>query len=168
MRSSIVCGLTVSAVLAGAAVAAEQGLVEPGGKIGAMTVVRGDTDNSELNVFDPCPISAPKPGTYHTSCTVTKVPRLFIGAGQHEQTQKELDDAWKHERWRLWVDERQVDLPRFGTTDKHQHSIIGKLGSWRTWTVTLAGAPSGKHTIHYQVQTPSGPIDFTLAITITK
>ena len=34
MRSSIVCGLAASAVLAGAALAAEQGLVEPGGRSG--------------------------------------------------------------------------------------------------------------------------------------
>lgn len=132
-----------------------------------MTVVRGDADNSELNVFDPCPLSAPKPGTYHTSCSVAKVPRLFIGQSDNRQTQKELDYAWKHERWRLWVDGRQVDLPRFGTTDKHRHSLIGKLGSWRTWRVTLAGAPSGKHTIRYLVQYRSGAKNLTWNLTWT-
>ena len=168
MRSSIVCGLTVSAVLAGAALAAEQGLVEPGGKIGVMTVVRGDTYNSDEIVFRPCPLSTPKPGTYHRSCLVPKVPRLFIGASWYEPTQKELDYAWKHERWKLWVDGQQVDLPRFGTTDSHLTARSnGKLLFLRSWRVTLAGA-SGKHTIHYKFQLPDGTINSTLDITIEK
>jgi hypothetical protein len=45
MRSSIVCGLAVSAAPAGAALAAKQRPVEPGGKIGVMPVVRGDASD---------------------------------------------------------------------------------------------------------------------------
>jgi hypothetical protein len=48
MRSSIVCGLAVSAALAGAARAAKQRPVEPGGKIGVMTVVRGDAYDADV------------------------------------------------------------------------------------------------------------------------
>ena len=54
MRSSIVCGLVVGGVLAGGALAAEQRPVEPGGKIGAMTVVRGNGYNADENMWVAC------------------------------------------------------------------------------------------------------------------
>ena len=74
MRSSIVCGLVVGRVLAGAALAAAQRPVDPGGKIGAMTVVRGNTyDADELVWVAGCNDLISKPGKYHWSCVRARV-----------------------------------------------------------------------------------------------
>jgi hypothetical protein len=95
IRSTIVCGLVVSGLLAGAALAADQRPVEPGGKIGAMTVVRGDTYDADVVMVEVCPTIITKPGKYHRSCSVPKVPRLHIGESHFARTQKELDISWK-------------------------------------------------------------------------
>ena len=167
MRSSIVCGLLVGGVLAGAAFAAQQA-VEPGGKIGAMTVVRGDDYNASENLFGvACPTLIPKPGTYHRSCNLPKVPRLYIGGGDFAATQKEIDSNWKGERWSLWVDGRPVDLPRFGASDSHAF-FNGKPVVWKRWRVILVDAPSGKHTIRYLWKEPSVVRDLTMTVTVGK
>ena len=169
MRLSIFCGLVVGGVLAGGALAAERGQpVEPGGKIGAMAVVRGDAYNAdEVMWVDGCGGSISKAGKYHRSCSVPKVPRIYIGASWAESTQEELAKVWKHERWRLWVDGRPVDLPHFGTSDGHG-SFKGKPAFFRNWRVILAGAPSGKHTIRYLWKLPSGAADVTTAVTVRR
>ncbi len=168
MRSTIVCGLVVGGLLAGVAVAADQRPVEPGGKIGAMTVVRGNSyDSDELVWVAGCNDLISKAGKYHWSCVLPKVPRLYIGAESVELTQKKLDSVWKHEGWRLWVDGRPVDLPRFGTSDSYQRNRFnGKTAFARSWKVILAHAPSGKHTIRYLWRLPSGAADLTMAVTV--
>ena len=163
MHSTIACGLVVSGMLAGAALAADQRPVEPGGKIGAMTVIRGD-DSHAKNMWASCPTHISKPGIYHRSCSPSKSPRLYIGASDSRATQKELDSAWKNERWSLWVDRRPVDLPRFGASVSHGfngHDFFSK-----SWRVILVDAPSGKHTIHYRWRQPSGVFDVTMNVTV--
>jgi len=167
MRLTIVCGLVVGGVLAGAALAAGQRPVEPGGKIGAMTVVRGATYDADLVMLAACPATFTKPGKYHWSCSLPRVPRLYIGVSHFAHTQKELEISWKRERWSLWVDGRPVDLPHFGTSDS-RHPIQGKLAFFRGWKVTLSGAPSGRHTVHYLMKDPSGAYDMTTAVTIGR
>jgi hypothetical protein len=168
MRSSIVCGLIASGVLVGAALAAEQRPVEPGGKIAAMTVVRGDAYNADENMWVACPVWVSTAGKYHRSCSVPKVARLYIGAAWAGPTKKELDREWKQEHWSLWVDGRAVDLPRFGTSDGPGRTPNGTPVLFRRWRVILAGAPTGKHTIHYLSHLPSGAVNTTLAVTIEK
>jgi hypothetical protein len=156
-------------VLAGAALAADQRPVEPGGKIGAMTVVRGDHYNADEMVWVAgCETSISKAGNYHRSCVLPKLPRLYIGTSWNALTQKELDNIWKYERWRLWVDGRPVDLPRFGTSDTRFRLNNGKRAFSRSWRVILVGAPSGKHTIRYLWRLPSGATSLTLAVTVEK
>ena len=168
MRSGIVCGLVVGGVLAGAALAAEQRPVEPGGKIGAMTVVRGHDYDADINVNSVCAAWIPRAGKYHRSCSVPKVPRLYIGVGwaAPPQKERELDNVWKQFRWRLSVDGRPVDLPRFGAYDDAGRYPNGKPAVFRNWKVILSGAPSGTHTIHYTWHIPSGSVDFTMEVTI--
>ena len=70
--------------------------------------------------------------------------------------------------WRLWVDGRPVDLPRFGSSDSYQRNRFnGKSAFVRSWKVILAHAPSGKHTIRYLWRFPSGgAADLTMAVTL--
>jgi hypothetical protein len=133
MRRSVICGVIVGGLLAGAAFAAAQRPVEPGGKIGAMTVVRGGVYNASLNMLAACPgTQIPGPGTYHLSCSLPKVPRLYIGAGDAAQRQEEIDSRWKYEGWSLVVDGRRLDLPRFGASDSHG-VLNGTPVVWRKW-----------------------------------
>jgi hypothetical protein len=166
MRSKIACGLIVGGLLAGAAFAAEQGPVEPGGKIGAMTVARGDQYHADVDLFPFCPrLMFNKPGTYHRSCSPEIVRRLFIGAGDIAPTQKEVDSKFKSEHWSLWVDGHPVDLPRFGASHGYDYRN-GKRVVSKTWNVMLVNAPSGKHTIRYRFKLPQGIVNLMLALTI--
>jgi hypothetical protein len=167
MRSSVLCGLAVVGVLAGTALAAGHATIEPGGKIGVMTIARGDRYSANWNLWLNCPTVINKAGTYHKSCNIPKG-RLYIGAEDWSPSQRKLDAIWKQERWRLWVDGQPVDLPRFGASDNHR-ALNGKSVIVRNWNVILVDAPSGKHTVRYLWHVPSGAVvDLTLAVTIRK
>ncbi len=165
MRSKIACGLIVGGLLAGAALAAEQRPVEPGGKIGAMTVARGDTYHADLDLFTFCPTLINNPGTYHRSCSPEIVRRLYIGAGDFAPTQKEADSHFKSEHWNLWIDSHPVDLPRFGASHTYDYRN-GKRVVSKRWNVILVNAPSGKHIIRYRFKLPQGVVNLTMAVTI--
>ncbi len=165
MFSKIACGLIVGGLLAGAAFAAEQGPVEPGGKIGAMTVARGDQYHADVDLLLFCPTLINKPGTYHRSCSPEIVRRLYIGAGDRAPTQNEVDSKFKSQHWSLWVDGHPVDLPRFGASHSYDYSN-GKRVVFKTWNVILVNAPSGKHTIRYRWKQPQGVVNLTYAVTI--
>ena len=165
MLSKIACGLIVGGLLAGAAFAAEQGPVEPGGKIGAMTVARGDQYHADVDLFLFCPTLINKPGTYHRSCSPEIVRRLYIGAGDFAPTQKEADSHFKSEHWNLWIDSHPVDLPRFGASHTYDYRN-GKRVVSKRWNVILVNAPSGKHIIRYRFKLPQGIVDLTMTVTI--
>lgn len=139
----------------------------PAGKIGAMTVVRGDRYSSNWSLWLFCPTDINKAGTYHKSCNVP-TGRIYIGAEDWSPSQKKVDTIWKQERWRLWVDGLPVDLPRFGASDNHR-VLNGKPLIVRNWNVILVGAKPGKHTVRYVWHVPSsGTADLMLAVTLTK
>jgi hypothetical protein len=157
----------VGGLLAGAAFAAAQRPVEPGGEIGAMRVVSGELYNASEDWFAVCTSHVSRPGTYHWSCSLPKVPRLYIGAGDVAPTQAEIDSRWKHERWSLWVDGRRVDLPRFGVSDS-PISSNGRPAVLKKWKVILVNAPSGKHTIRYLEKVSGAAYDGTWVVTVEK
>jgi hypothetical protein len=144
--------------------------VRPGGKIGTMTVVRGIEHRADDEIWRFCKAVIPKPGRYHRTCFVPRVERLFIGYGDWEKTQKALEAAWRRLKWDLWVDGHQVDLPRFGTSERTLYYFApagGKNAILREWSVTLLGVTSGKHVIRYRSASRSlGTTDATWTLTV--
>jgi hypothetical protein len=170
MRSSITSVLLLLALGTVAGGVAAAGPIGPGGKIGTMTVVRGEVYEADLNIFNVCNPVILKPGRYHRSCSVPRVHRMFIGNGLVAPTRKGLDELWKRTRWGFWVDGRSVRLAPFGAFDRSVRSFgpSGKPAFVRIWKVILVGARPGKHAVRYLTRYPGGTIDATWTVTVQK
>jgi hypothetical protein len=135
-----------------------------------MTLVRGIEPRADDELWRFCAPVIPKPGTYHRSCLVPHIARLFIGYGDWERTRKALDSAWKQLKWDLWLDGRRVDLRRFGSSERTLFNFPpagGKTAILREWSVTLLRVTSGKHVIRYRSQSRSlGTTDATWTFTV--
>jgi hypothetical protein len=143
----------------------------PGGKIGAMTLVREIEHQADAELWGSfCDAVLPKPGRYRRTCFVPRVQRLFIGYGDWERTRKALDSVWKQLTWSLWFDGHRVDLPRFGTSERTLYYFRpagGKNVILREWSVTLVGVTAGKHVIRYRSASRSlGTTDATWTFTV--
>jgi hypothetical protein len=145
--------------------------VQPGGRIGTMSLVRGierEADAELWGLF--CDAVIPKPGRYRRTCSVPRVQRLFIGFGDWEKTQKALESAWKELSWDLWLDGRQVNLRGFGTSERTLYSFPaagGKNVILREWSVILVGVTPGTHVIRYRsVSRSGGTTDASWALTV--
>jgi hypothetical protein len=144
-------------------------LVDPGGKIGKMTVVRGGEHEASAEIWGGyCDPFTPNPGRYNRTCRIVpRLLRLFIGYGDLEPTMKASASTWKKMKWELWIDGRPVDLPRFGTDVRTLFNVLGqgKNGILREWSVILTGA-TGKHVIRYRSDGPAGITDATWTFTV--
>jgi hypothetical protein len=139
--------------------------LQPGGKDGTMTLIRGTSVEADAKFFDSCNPVILKPGRVQRACVVPRVRRLFIGYGDFELNEKALDRAWKQLNWRLWVDGHPINLPAFGTSDRTLYAFPPAHGEdvvLREWRVILVGVTSGKHIIRYRSTSPAvGTVDAT-------
>jgi hypothetical protein len=169
-RRSVFVVVVVAAALPASGFRNSPPPIGPGGKIGTMTLVRGIESKADDELWRFCAPDIPKPGTYHRTCFVPRIERLFIGYGDWERTRKALDSAWKQLKWDLWFDGRRVDLPRFGTSERtlyYYPPAGGKNVILRMWSVTLLRITSGKHVIRYRSQSRSlGTSDATWTLTV--
>src|SRR4051812_36796336 len=82
VRSGIACVvLFAAAVVFGSAFGGAASPVTPGGKIGTMTLVRGEHYQSDLALFNVCDPVIRKAGRYQRSCQVPQVDRIWLGYG---------------------------------------------------------------------------------------
>jgi hypothetical protein len=164
-RSTVFVLLAAVVVLLAGGFGSSPRPVRPGGKIGTMTLVRDIEDRADDEIWRFCKAVIPKPGRYRRTCFVPRVERLFIGYGDWERTRKSLDSVWRQLKWDLWFDGRQVDLPRFGTSERTLYYFPpagGKNVMLREWSVVLVGVTSGKHSIRYRSESRSlGTTDAT-------
>ncbi len=95
-RGSVFVLLPVTSLLLASGFRSSPPPVAPGGKIGAMTLVRGIEHKADAELWGMfCDATIPKPGRYRRTCSVPHVQRLFIGYGDWERTRKALDSVWK-------------------------------------------------------------------------
>ena len=92
-------------------------LVGPGETIGRMSLSSDGLLPTDAHFFDFCDPFVRAPGVHHRSCSVPAGagPRLWIGYGPFAETQSQLESEWGAVKWSLWIDDRRVDLPAFGT-----------------------------------------------------
>ena len=151
-RRLVLVFLPTTVVLLSVGFRSSQPPAGPGGKIGAMTLVRGPEEAADDELWRFCQPVLPK-GRRHGACFVPRVRRLFIGYGDFERTRMKLDSVWRALKWDLWLDGRRVDLPRFGTSDRTLYDFPpagSKTVILREWNVILVGGTRGKHVIRYR------------------
>jgi hypothetical protein len=144
----------------------------PGAEIGMMTLVTGTVEDADLKFFDLCDPVILKPGEYMRSCAVPRVSQLFVGYGDFEPTRKAIEMESKQSKWDLWIDDRRVDLPAFGTSDRTLFGFPaagGKDVILREWRVILVDVTPGEHTIRYRNRHAShGTTDATWTFTVPE
>jgi hypothetical protein len=98
-RRSVFVVLVVAAALLASGCRSSPPPIGPGGKIGPMTLVREIEPKADDELWRFCAPAIPKPGTYHRTCFVPHIERLFIGYGDWERTRNALDSVWKQLKW---------------------------------------------------------------------
>lgn len=161
--------LSVSALLLASGSRAAPPPLGPGGKIGSMTLARGPESQASIELWKYYDAVLPTPGHYRRTCTLPSEKSLFIGWGDWEQTPKALDAAWKQLKYELWFDGHQINLSRFGASDRLLYSFPaagGKNVILREWSVILRGLTPGKHVIRYRSESSLGTTDATWTFTV--
>jgi hypothetical protein len=119
-----------------------EALINPGDKIGSMTVTTGQGSADIFSFCDPLA----EPGVEIRECTVPLVPSLGIGWGNLADSADQQESEWQAQTQELILDGYPVNLPAFGTVDSNIPQ-----GHLRTWNIMIEGLTSGEHTLHYIV-----------------
>jgi hypothetical protein len=171
LRHLLISVPTLVLVPAGA-LAARSSPVEPGGKIGEITLVSLPEAKADYEIFQFCRPDILKPGRYKRSCTVPHTKLLFVGYGDFETTRAKLGMVWRQIHWTMSLDGRPVDLRRFGTEDRVLPAYPpagGKTAYLRLWTVMAEDVSPGQHTLRYvSRQSGFGTIDVTWTFVVPK
>jgi hypothetical protein len=117
-------------------------LINPGDKVGEMTVTTG---SGSADIFSFCDPFA-KSGVEVRECVVPPVSRLGIGWGNFADSADQLESEWQAQTHELILDGYPVNLAAFGTVDSHIPQ-----GYLRTWNIMVEGLTSGQHELHYVV-----------------
>jgi hypothetical protein len=117
-------------------------LINPGDKVGEMTVTTG---SASADIFSFCDPFA-KPGVEVRECVVPPVSSLGIGWGNFADSADQLESEWQAQTHELILDGYPVNLAAFGTVDSHIPQ-----GYLRTWNIMVEGLTSGQHELHYVV-----------------
>jgi hypothetical protein len=168
-RSSALAPVAATLLVAATALGGTTRDVEPGDRVGRMSLVRGTAATADQKLFDSCNPVVLRTGRRHRSCgVVSRVRRLFIGYGLFAD-QGEIDDVWAETTWSAWLDGRRILLRAFGTSDRTLYAFPpagGKTVTLREWRVTLVGATPGRHTLRYRSRDAAGVADTTWTFTV--
>src|SRR5215207_6315235 len=92
-----------------------KGLINPGDKIGSMTVTTGQ---GSADIFSFCDPFA-EPGVEIRECTIPLVPSLGIGWGNLADSADQQESESQAQTWELSLDSYPVNLPALGTVDSN-------------------------------------------------
>ena len=117
--------------------------IQPGDKIGDMEFI---------NEYEKCPapnwneicrgFESLADGTCEIPADMTK---FWISISLLQDTQEDLELAWKDSEWSMTFDGYNVDLNSFGTFDM---DLPGKRA--RAWNVCISNPAPGRHTVVYE------------------
>jgi hypothetical protein len=118
----IFVGLATACALIGGTSADKK--IEPGDKIGDFLITTGVQGNFTYG-FD---IQCSEPGENNTySCNATVGEAINVSTGLYDDTGKgNLDEVWAHSNYQMFINDRPVDLPAFGTID-YTHPTMGLI-----------------------------------------
>jgi len=116
--------------------------IQPGDKIGDMEFISEYEQCPAPNFTEICGFPALVLGTCEIPADMTK---FWVSTGWAEDTQEELELAWKDSQWSMTFDGHAVDLPAFGTFDME---LDGQKA--RAWNVCISDPTPGKHTVAYK------------------
>jgi hypothetical protein len=120
-------------------------LVEPGGKIGDMTVENHISTRYYPHIStycDPGPIRM-KPGTATTDCEIASgISGIAIVFGWGAKDETILESNLETFKWELHIDDHQISVDAFESSPKNWPT-----GPAREWVIDLVNLTPGKHTL---------------------
>ncbi len=125
--------------------AAAPKLVEPGSKIGDMTVENHVSTRITPVIWTYCDPGVPKmePGTTTIDCEIPKgVSRLSMGFGWVAKDETFLEASLETMKWEMHIDGHQINVAAFEPTPKNWPE-----GPGREWLIDLLDLTPGKHTL---------------------
>jgi hypothetical protein len=146
-------------------------LLLPGDELDGMLLTTATVVDTDMFIY--CDPYVSQPGIYTRYCAVPRL-RLMIGYGDYDDSQELLEQRWRVERYRLYLDGQEVDLAAFGTKpDTREYDFITHRDVWlRLWAVTVVNPNPGEHTVRYVVEwpafgdEPAGMTDITWTINV--
>ncbi len=133
---------------ANAAPESVKGVIQPGDKIGEMTVEQS-TEIPYPNIWWFCEFGPDRlePFSYTTDCEVPRVSSLDIGFGWMAK-ESNFASNWEVMIWELYVDGYKIDLESF---EWFEDEFIAKVenNKSRDLIITLKSLSPGKHTFRY-------------------
>ena len=136
--------------------AAAPKLVEPGGKIGDMTVENHVSTRISPVIWTYCDTGAIRmePGTATIDCEIPRaVSRLSLGFGWVAKDETTLQANLETIKWELYIDDHQINVDAFESTPKNWPE-----GPGREWLIDLVNLTPGKHTLR-QLWKSDVPVD---------
>ncbi len=131
-------------------------LVEPGGKIGEMTVENHISTRFYPTIWNYCDIGAirTKPGTATTDCEIASgISGIAIVVGWGAKDETILESNLETMKWELHIDGHQISVDAFESSPKNWPD-----GPAREWVIDLVNLTPGKHTLR-QLWKADVPVD---------
>ena len=127
--------------------------LQPGAEVNGMFLATATL--LDTGMFTYCDPYFSESGTFVRYCTVPQLP-LMIGYGHIDDSPELLEQGWRAQWWRLYLDGHEVDLPAFGTLpDGHDFDLYFHREMWlRQWAVTVVNPTPGLHTVRYLIEQP--------------
>ena len=120
-------------------------LVEPGGKIGDMTVENHVTKRIYPAIWIYCDPGVPRttPGTSTIDCEVpVGISGLAIEFGWEAQDETILESNLETIKWEMYIDGHQINVDAFESSLQNFSD-----GTGRNWIIDLVNPAPGKHTL---------------------
>ena len=124
-------------------------MIQPGDKIGDMTVEQGLQSAPYPEILEYCesPPFETEPAIFTIECTVPPVPGLALVFGWGA-TEAMLASNWDAMTWEMYIDDYQVDLDKFDWVES-DYLYLGPNVKARDWFMHLIDPSLGKHTFRY-------------------
>jgi hypothetical protein len=144
----------ISASCAKATPEVVEGMLNPGGKIGSMTVKEHSPFSVTPNLAKYCGqyfIDEIEAVTSTVDCAVPSLSSLRIDIGWGTVNETTLNSNWSEMTWEMQIDDHPINLDQF-----EQHDVRGAGRVSRGWTIDLVDLSPGKHVIRvvWQAETP--------------
>jgi hypothetical protein len=133
-----------------------EGMLNPGDKIGSMTVQEHASLQFTPDLATYCTeyfVDESEAVTSTVDCELPSLSRLRFAVGWGAKDETTFDSNWSAMTWALHIDDHPINLDQF---EQQKMRGGGQIGRW--WIIDLVDLSSGKHTIRL-VWTSETPID---------
>lgn len=140
----------------------DDGLIEPGDRIGDLLVTTGDGEDILFVTKLKCPWDD---STQTESCEQPVGTKVNVSQGVFASPSitKTLDEVWSEQTYEMMIEGRPVDLQAFGSVD-FSNPMVGTV---RTWNVVIVGDEPGTITAHSEGVVAGDSWTYTAVVTFT-